>query len=91
MFWTEWDVEEAYTKSSITRANMDGTDVQRIRYENIYWPNALTVDYIKNKLYYVDAKKGLIEYSDLGKSYPFYLHVVSFLMDVAFSRFNSEI
>jgi hypothetical protein len=69
MFWTEWDTGEKFTKSSIARANMDGTDVMRIIYQDIYWPNSLAVDYITERLFFVDAKRGLIESSNLGEFY----------------------
>ncbi|CAB3997892.1 inositol 1,4,5-trisphosphate receptor-like [Paramuricea clavata] len=68
MFWTEWDTGEKFTKSSIARAHMDGTDVMRIIYQDIYWPNSLAVDYIPERLFFADAKRGLIESSDLDGS-----------------------
>ena len=60
IFWTEWDEGENYTKSSIARANMDGTDMKRILYKDIYWPNALTVDYVIQRIFFADAKDGII-------------------------------
>ena len=67
MFWTEWDVGDHYTKSSIARANMDGTNVRRILYQDVFWPNSLAVDFITDRIFFVDGKIGLIESSDLGE------------------------
>lgn len=39
---------------------MDGTDMKRILYKDIYWPNALTVDYVIQRVFFVDAKDGII-------------------------------
>jgi hypothetical protein len=67
MFWTEWDVGDQYAKSSIVRANMDGTNLRRILYQDVFWPNSLVVDYVTQRIFYVDAKTGLIESSDFGE------------------------
>ncbi|XP_028407153.1 low-density lipoprotein receptor-related protein 4-like [Dendronephthya gigantea] len=91
MFWTEWDLEGDDTTSSITRANMDGTDVQRIRYRDIYWPNALTVDYLKLKIYFVDAKTGLIELSDFDGSFRITIRKDNLMQPFSISLFEDDI
>ena len=67
LFWTEWDVGLNHTKSSITRANMDGTDFKRIVHRNVAWPNGLVIDYTADMIFWIDARLGVIESSDLGK------------------------
>lgn len=47
---------------------MDGSDVKRIIYPNdIYWPNALAVDYATQRLFYADAKTWIIGSTDFGE------------------------
>lgn len=60
MFWTDWG-----HSARIERAGMDGSDRTTIVTENLVWPNGLSVDYERNKLYWNDAKKKVIESSDL--------------------------
>ena len=45
---------------------MDGTDMKRILYKDIYWPNALVVDYITKRIFFADAKDGLISSTTFG-------------------------
>ena len=72
LFWSEWDTNDNYAKSSISRSYMDGTNTIRLIYQDIYWPNALTVDHVLKLLFYADAKKGEIGLTDLGMFLKFF-------------------
>uniref|UniRef100_A0A0P5A089 receptor protein-tyrosine kinase n=1 Tax=Daphnia magna TaxID=35525 RepID=A0A0P5A089_9CRUS len=62
LFFTTWHMQ-AY----IGRLGMDGNNFTRIvTYEQrLAWPNALTIDYITDKLFWADARFHYIAYSDL--------------------------
>ncbi|XP_057339839.1 low-density lipoprotein receptor-related protein 4-like isoform X2 [Microplitis mediator] len=60
MFWTGWG-----QNARIERANMDGQERMTVISEDLVWPNGLTVDVATNKLYWNDAKRKVIEFSDL--------------------------
>ncbi|XP_014680080.1 PREDICTED: prolow-density lipoprotein receptor-related protein 1-like, partial [Priapulus caudatus] len=51
LYWTDWG-ETPY----IGRVGMDGADVAYVVTENLGWPNALTVDYVTDRLYWGDAR-----------------------------------
>lgn len=56
---------------SVSRANLDGTDI-RVLFNKplVVWPNGITIDYIAERIYWVDASKDYICSSDLhGKSF----------------------
>ncbi|KAF2890884.1 hypothetical protein ILUMI_15289, partial [Ignelater luminosus] len=61
LFWTDWSADNP----RIGRSNLDGKDV-RILFKSpeVYWPNGITIDYINNKIYWVDAKYDYIARSD---------------------------
>lgn len=62
LFWTDWAVGEA----QVARANLDGSDVKiLINNDSVEWPNGLTVDYIAERLYWVDARHDYIASCDL--------------------------
>lgn len=61
MFWSDWG-----DKPHIGRAWMDGSNSNQIITENLGWPNALTIDYDMNLLYWADAKHDYIDLSDLN-------------------------
>lgn len=62
MFWTDW----ASGAPSINRANLDGTDVKKLFTSPIVeWPNGITIDFISERIYWVDAKEDYIASSDL--------------------------
>ncbi|XP_025834721.1 sortilin-related receptor-like isoform X2 [Agrilus planipennis] len=62
MFWTDWATESP----SVSRANLDGTNIKRlIEHPQVEWPNGVTVDYIAERIYWVDAKLDYIGSSDL--------------------------
>ena len=48
---------------------MDGIMFKRIVTEKLGWPNALTIDYITDRLIWADAHLNVVEMSDLeGKN-----------------------
>ncbi|KAI3389567.1 hypothetical protein SNEBB_009857 [Seison nebaliae] len=57
MFWTSWENK----KAKIIRASMSGSNRTTIVSEKLKWPNALTIDYEDNYLYFADAYYDLIE------------------------------
>lgn len=59
MFWTDWG---RYPR--IERANLDGTNRRAIVTSKIFWPNGLTIDLIRERLYYADAHLDFIESCD---------------------------
>lgn len=64
LFWTEF---ETGTDALISRANLDGTGVRVLfRHPKIYNPNALTVDYDEDRLYWADPYFAYIGSSDLN-------------------------
>ncbi len=58
LYFTDWG-HHAY----IARMGMDGSNFSRIVfYENkLVWPNALTIDYFSNKIFWADAHLDYIE------------------------------
>lgn len=67
MFWTDW----APGNASVSRANLDGTDVKRLFVEpTVEWPNGITIDHISERIYWVDARQDYIGSSDFdGKKF----------------------
>ncbi|XP_052861860.1 sortilin-related receptor-like [Anopheles cruzii] len=67
LFWTDWNS----IRPSISRSNMDGTDVRELFTKpDVAWPNGVTIDYMAERLYWVDASKDYIASSDLeGKNF----------------------
>lgn len=63
LFWTDW----ASSSPSISRSNLDGTDVQRLFTKPVVqWPNGITIDHIAERIYWVDAMDDYIASSDLN-------------------------
>ncbi|MBZ3890926.1 Low-density lipoprotein receptor-related protein 2 [Sciurus carolinensis] len=60
IYWTDWTYQ-AY----IGRVGMDGANKSVIISTKLEWPNAITIDYTNDLLYWADAHLGYIEYSDL--------------------------
>ena len=60
MFWSDWGLN-----ARIERANMDGDERTTVIVDDLVWPNGLTIDYSENRLYWTDAKRKVIETSNL--------------------------
>lgn len=63
MYWADWG-----SSPRIERASMDGKNRIVLHSTNIVWPNALTVDYATQYLYWIDAKLDFIEMSFMDGS-----------------------
>lgn len=62
MFWSDWNSESP----SISRANLDGSNIKILFGKAVVeWPNGITVDYIAERIYWVDGKRDYIASSDL--------------------------
>lgn len=55
MFWTDWGDEP-----KIERAGMDGSHRTAIVTRDVKWPNGLTLDLVKERVYWADAKLNMI-------------------------------
>ena len=60
MFFSEWD-----RPANISRANMDGTNVQVFANLTLGWPNGLAMDYEADRLYWCDALLDHIQHAKL--------------------------
>ncbi|KAJ3658176.1 hypothetical protein Zmor_009933 [Zophobas morio] len=66
MFWTDWSVEDP----SVNRAELDGTNIKKLFAKpRVEWPNGITIDYIAERIYWVDARQDYIASSDLHGDY----------------------
>lgn len=72
LFWTDWSA----TNPSVSRASLDGENKKDLfTAPLVQWPNGITIDYIAERLYWVDANKDYIGSSDLnGKGFVKILH-----------------
>ena len=61
MYWTDWG-----TVAKIERASMDGTSRTVLHSTNLVWPNALTLDYSSQTLYWMDASLDKLESSSVN-------------------------
>ncbi|XP_026758774.2 very low-density lipoprotein receptor isoform X5 [Galleria mellonella] len=55
MYWTDWG-----QTPKIERAGMDGSQRQTIVSYEVKWPNGLTLDLVRKRVYWVDAKLNTI-------------------------------
>ena len=63
MYWTDWG-----TVAKIERASMDGTSREVLHNTSLIWPNALTLDYDTQILYWMDASLDKFESSNADGS-----------------------
>jgi len=63
MYWTDWG-----TVAKIERASMDGTSREVLHNTSLVWPNALTLDYESQILYWMDASLDKFESSGVDGS-----------------------
>ncbi|XP_057682782.1 low-density lipoprotein receptor-related protein 2 [Corythoichthys intestinalis] len=64
LYWTDW-ADTPY----IARAGMDGSNVSAIITAKLEWPNALTIDYTTNKIFFADAHLNFLDFADMdGKN-----------------------
>lgn len=60
IYWTDWG-----SVPKIERAGMNGNQRTPIIMKDLEWPNGMTIDYVSNKLFWVDAKLHIIMSSNL--------------------------
>ncbi|KAJ0015964.1 hypothetical protein NQD34_014254 [Periophthalmus magnuspinnatus] len=64
LYWTDWA-----DKPFIGRAGMDGSNISAIITTKLEWPNALTIDYTTNKIFFADAHLSYLDFADMdGKN-----------------------
>lgn len=63
IYWSDWG-----TQPKIERAGMDGNHRTAIITTEMQWPNGLTIDYVSDKLFWVDAKLHTIMAANLDGS-----------------------
>ena len=63
MYWTDWGIP-----AKIERASMDGTSRRVLHSTGLVWPNALTLDYNTQTLYWMDAFLNRLESSNADGS-----------------------
>ena len=61
MYWTDWGYHP-----KIERADMSGKQRVALVNSSLSWPNGLTLDIDKNRLYWVDARFDMLEYLHLS-------------------------
>jgi len=59
IFWTDWG-----KRPRIERANLDGANRTVLISTKLYWPNGLTLDLVKERVYFADAHLDYIESCD---------------------------
>ena len=60
MYWTDWG-----QAPHIGKAGMDGSGPRVIFNKTLGWPNALTIDYASQTLFWADANQDYIAMADL--------------------------
>lgn len=61
LYWTDWG-----SRVHIGKAGMDGSNPQVIVNSSLGWPNALTIAYDTNELFWADAREDYIAVADLN-------------------------
>ena len=56
VFWTDWGLAPY-----IGRIGMDGTNRSKVITEKLGWPNGFTIDYVTDRMWWVDAHLDYIE------------------------------
>ena len=50
LFFTDWGYKEM-----VARSTLAGTDVKELVVDGLLYPNGLTIDYVNQRLYWIDA------------------------------------
>ena len=61
MYWTDWGIHP-----KIERAGLDGSHRVTLVDSSIGWPNGITIDFLRRKIYWADAKLDKIEVMNLN-------------------------
>ncbi|CAH0560791.1 unnamed protein product [Brassicogethes aeneus] len=64
LFWSDWNEKEP----KVERSNTDGSERIAIVSKELGWPNGITLDLVKRKIYWCDAKADKIEYANMDGS-----------------------
>ena len=57
LFWSDWG-----QNPRIERSGLDGSGRIILVTKDLFWPNALTIDYPTKRLYFADARMDFIEF-----------------------------
>ena len=88
MYWTDWG-----DTPHIGKADMDGNNVTILISEHLGWPNALTISYETNEIFWGDAREDYIAVADLhgqnrkviySRSGKFLFHLILLLVSSRF-------
>ena len=60
MYWSDWGEE-----ARIECAGMDGSNRTILHNTNLIWPNGITIDYVNQRIYWIDASLDTVEYSNV--------------------------
>ena len=63
MFWSDWGDSAKIEKCAM---NGDSTSRRVLVNRDIVWPNGLTIDYTEDRIWWVDARLGKVESTDLN-------------------------
>ncbi|KAK2087369.1 hypothetical protein P7K49_033276, partial [Saguinus oedipus] len=61
MYWTDWGIS-----AKIKKGGLNGVDVYSLVTDNIQWPNGITLDLPRGRLYWVDSKLHSISSIDVN-------------------------
>lgn len=61
MFWSDWNEKQP----KIERASLDGSDRRILINTGLGWPNGVTLDLERSKIYWCDAKIDRIEVANM--------------------------
>ncbi|XP_060530301.1 low-density lipoprotein receptor-related protein 6 isoform X2 [Cylas formicarius] len=64
LFWSDWSEKD----TKVERSNLDGSERTYVVRDKLGWPNGITVDVEREKIYWCDAKFDKIEYADMDGS-----------------------
>lgn len=72
MYWTDWAVGDP----SVRRATLDGKNIKQLFSKpDVEWPNGIAIDYIAERIYWVDAREDYIASADLhGRNFRKIIH-----------------
>ena len=63
MYWSDWGNAAKIEKCAM---NGDSSSRQVLVNRGIVWPNGLTIDYQQERIWWVDARRGAVESTDLN-------------------------
>ena len=83
LYWTDLNGLGNRDRPAVYEASLDGSGAREFYSGGLYWPFAVTIDYIDNKLYWGDAGVERIWYADLdGSNVKVYFDIVGCVINV---------